>query len=58
MIRGSQIHESEKYKISNDVKEHHDRTILMIKNVNTQDLDTYQCIVEVKTQNYIQIHPK
>lgn len=49
MKGGSQIHESEKYSINNDVREHHDRTKLVIKNVDKNvDLVTYQCVVEVK----------
>lgn len=44
---GSKIHDSEKYKISNDMREHHDRTKLLIRNVTKKDLILYQCEVEV-----------
>ena len=44
---GSKIHDSDKYKIENDMKDHHDRTKLLIRNVNKNDLITYQCEVEV-----------
>lgn len=44
---GSKIHDNDKYKIDNDMKEHHDRTKLLIRNVNKNDLTTYQCEVEV-----------
>lgn len=45
---GSQIHEDDKYKITSDVKEHHDRTKLLIRNVDSKkDMVIYQCVVEV-----------
>jgi hypothetical protein len=45
---GSQIHSNSKYVISSDVKEHHDRTKLSIKDVSrNDDLVSYECIVEV-----------
>lgn len=44
---GSKIHDSDKYKIDNDMKEHHDRTKLLIKSVSKNDLISYQCEVEV-----------
>jgi hypothetical protein len=48
MKGGSQIHDNEKYQVNNDVREHHDRTKLLIRNVNRDDdLLTYQCSVEV-----------
>lgn len=43
---GSQIHNNENYEISSDVKGHSDRTILTIKNVDKDDLITYECEVE------------
>lgn len=43
---GSRIHENDKYIISNDMREHHDRAKLLIKNVNKNDLVLYQCEVE------------
>jgi hypothetical protein len=48
MRGGSQIFEDEKYAITSDVKEHHDRTKLLVRNVDSKkDLVTYQCVVEV-----------
>lgn len=47
---GSKIHDNDKYKIDNDMKEHHDRTKLLIRSVNKNDLITYQCEVEVSSQ--------
>lgn len=46
---GSKIHSNDKYVISNDMKDHHDRTKLLIKNVDKKDLTLYQCEVEVIT---------
>lgn len=47
---GSKIHDNDKYLITNDVKEHHDRTKLLIRNVDKKDLITYQCVVEVSRE--------
>lgn len=44
---GSKIYDSEKYKIENEIKEHYDRTKLLIKSVTKNDLITYHCEVEV-----------
>lgn len=41
------INESDKYSVSNDEKEHHERTKLMIKNVAPEDLTKYTCEVQV-----------
>ncbi|CRL05364.1 CLUMA_CG017983, isoform B [Clunio marinus] len=42
----TKIHENNKYKIENDMREHHDRTKLLIKNVTSSDFMMYQCEVE------------
>lgn len=48
MKGGSQIHENDKYSITSDVKDSHDRTKLLVRNVDSKkDLITYQCVVEV-----------
>lgn len=44
---GSKIHDNDKFQISSDVREHHDRTKLLIRNVSKNDLIMYQCEVEV-----------
>lgn len=44
---GSKIHSSDKYIISGDMKEHHDRTKLLIRNVTKKDFLKYQCEVTV-----------
>ncbi|KAG5672671.1 hypothetical protein PVAND_002782 [Polypedilum vanderplanki] len=45
-FKGStQLHDSEKYVISNDMKNHHDRMKLLIKNVQKSDLGAYKCEV-------------
>lgn len=44
---GSKIHDNDKYKITNDMREHHDRTKLLIRNVNKNDMILYECDVEV-----------
>lgn len=50
---GSKIHDSDKYKIDNDMKDHHDRTKLLIRNVNKNDLVMYQCEVEVSSVDHV-----
>jgi hypothetical protein len=47
-FKGStQLHESDKYAIASDMKEHHDRLKLVIKNVEKSDLTSYRCEVQV-----------
>lgn len=43
----TQIHENDKYKVMADEKDHHDRTILEIKNIDKNDLTHYFCEVQV-----------
>lgn len=42
----TQLHEGEKYVMSNDMKNRHDRAVLLIKNVEKSDLDVYRCEVQ------------
>lgn len=44
----SQLHDGDKYKIENDMKDRHDRTKLLIRNVEKSDLGAYRCEVQVK----------
>lgn len=44
---GSTLHNNEKYKIDNDMTAHHDRTKLLIRNVDADDLTMYLCEVKV-----------
>lgn len=49
---GSKIHDNDKYQINNDVREHHDRTKLLIRNVGKNDLVMYQCEIEVSCKHF------
>ena len=41
------IRDGDKYQVSADEKDHHDRTILTIKNIEKSDLTSYYCEVQV-----------
>lgn len=41
------IRDGDKYQVTADEKDHHDRTILLIKNVAKSDLTSYNCEVQV-----------
>ncbi|CAH1729198.1 unnamed protein product [Chironomus riparius] len=43
---GNQIHENDKFVIKADEKDHHDRTKLLIKDVEQNDLGVYYCEVQ------------
>lgn len=51
----NRIHNSEKYEITDDVQNHHDRTTLLVRKVTKEDLTKYHCEVEnqygVKREN-------
>lgn len=47
-FRGNKlIRDGDKYTVSADEKDHHDRTILLIKNIEKSDLTSYFCEVQV-----------
>ncbi|XP_070505963.1 limbic system-associated membrane protein isoform X2 [Chironomus tepperi] len=43
---GNQIHENDKYVVKADEKDHHDRTKLLIKDVEQNDLGVYYCEIQ------------
>lgn len=51
----TRIHDSDKYEITNDMQNHHDRTTLLIRSVSKNDLTKYHCEVDneygVKREN-------
>jgi hypothetical protein len=44
---GNQVHENDKYSIKADEKDHHDRTKLLIRDVQENDLGVYYCEIQV-----------
>lgn len=44
-----QVHDSGKFAIQNDMKDHHERTMLIVRNVESSDLGSYYCEVQVIT---------
>jgi hypothetical protein len=52
---GEQIHNSQKYTVLADQKDHHERTKLLIRNVDASDLRSYQCEVKVGIENSLNL---